>query len=228
MRDVAPFIERMIFPRGKTDWVRKFISGMRLEVTTIKPKLEITTRAARLYIQQKNRPQFKIGHSRPQMKIHRRMPQLRIDRSDVNNALNRYSTIDLTFKVASEARQAALDAVARIASEGDRMANIYQRHNNISQIIVDRSQKSVSINSSAMPMTAIDWDPGQMDIEWSPNEFSLEWMIDKALDIVFQPHSVDIRVVRYGEVRIEFKPDGKSRETAVRVPRKNQIIEKRM
>ena len=204
------------------------MSGMRLEITTIKPQLEITTRAARLDIQRINRPQFRIRHQRPQMKIHHRMPQMRIDRTAVNQALNRYSAIGLTQKAASEARQAALDAVARIASEGDRMAKIYQRHNNISQIISERSQKNVSINSSAMPLAAIDWDPGQMDIEWSPNEFSLEWMMDKSLDIAFQPHSVDIRVVRHGEIKIEFKPDGRAREPAVRIPRKRQKIDRTM
>lgn len=204
------------------------MSGMRLEITTIKPQLDIRTQAARLDIQRINRPQFRIRHQRPQMKIHHRMPQMRIDRTAINQALNRYSAIGLTKKIAVESRQAALDAVARIAQEGDRMAKIYQRNNNISQVIADRNQGSVSINSSAMPMAAIDWDPGQMNIEWSPNEFSLEWMMDKSLDIAFQPHRVDIRVVRHGEVKIEFKPDGKSREPAVRVPRRRQKIDKTM
>ncbi len=204
------------------------MSGMRLEITTIKPQLEITTRAARLDIQRINRPQFRIRHQRPQMKIHHRMPQMRIDRTAVNQALNRYSAIGLTKKVATESQQASLEAVARIAQEGNRMAKIYQRHNSISQKIADRQQSSVSVNSSAMPMPSINWDPGQMNIEWTPNEFSLEWMMDKSLDIAFQPHSVNIQVVKHASIKIEFKPDGRAREPAVRIPRRRQKIDKTM
>lgn len=182
-----------------------------LEITRQRPVMEIRTIPAKLNIQRVGRPQFRIRNKPPEMRIHHRLPTMQIDRSQRNALLDRMSIFQRTAEVADQSFQIGLEAIGRIAEEGNRMAAIYQRHSTISQIIADRARAPVQLTVKALPPAQINWEPGQMEIEWTAHEFSLEWIMDKMLDMQYEPGRVEINMVQYPSIDIKFKPQEKPR-----------------
>ena len=182
-----------------------------MEITRQRPIMEIRTIPAKLNIQRVGRPEFRIRHNPPQMRIHHRLPTMQIDRSQRNALLDRMSIFSRTEQYAARSVQIGLESIGRIVEEGNRMAAIYQRHNTISQIIADRVKAPVQLTAQALPAAQINWDPGQMDIEWTQNEFSLEWIMDKMIEMQYEPGRVEISMVQYPSLEIRFTPREKPR-----------------
>jgi hypothetical protein len=67
----------------------------------------------------------------------------------------------------------------------------------------------VQLTVKALPPAQINWEPGQMEIEWTAHEFSLEWIMDKMLDMQYEPGRVEINMVQYPSIDIKFKPQEK-------------------
>jgi hypothetical protein len=182
-----------------------------MEISRQRPIIEIRTIPAKLNIQRVGRPQFRIRHKPPEMRIHHRLPTMQIDRSQRNAMLDRMSIFRRTEQYAAQSVQIGLESIGKIAEEGNRMAAIYQRHNSISQIIADRVKAPVQLTAQALPSAQINWDPGQMEIEWTPGEFSLEWIMDKMIEMQYEPGRVEINMIQYPYIKIEFTPRDKPR-----------------
>ena len=175
----------------------------RLEVEVQRPALQIRSQSAKLKLQSQ-RPTFRQSIRPPQMMIKSIKPTFTIDRSQTNWAVNQSSVFQLARQFRQESVQKGLEAIGRIASEGDRLRMIHQKHQTMTQIISDRLTEVKTLNIAAVPRPHLNWEPGQMEIEWTPFEHELIWDMPGMLAIDVEPHQVTIELDQLPDISFRF------------------------
>lgn len=189
-----------------------------LEVDVQRPALKIETQPARIEMRQQ-RAMFKQKRQPAQMQIHRTDPTFTVDRSNSNRALNRMPILQQIKQFQDQSVQVGLEAIGRIAGEGNRLSRIYDRHQSVAAVVTDRLAASGNLNMVAVPKPVLNWEPGHFEIEWKQFEQELQWMTPQKVEIEVQPHQVTIELEHPPEIRIHFEVNGKhssiSKTTAV-------------
>ena len=175
----------------------------RLEVEVQRPVLRIRTQPAKIEVQQQTM-QFRQNHRPAQMRVHKVKPTFQVDRSQINKVINRQSVFQLSQQFASESLQKGLEAIGRIASEGDRLKMIHQKHQTVANVIAERLAKTSDLNMVAIPRPDLSWDPGNFEIEWTPFEQELIWDMPEPVNVQVQPHQVIIELEQLPDVKFRF------------------------
>jgi hypothetical protein len=71
------------------------------------------------------RPTYEMEHQRPQQSIEQPKGELTIDQSKAWDALGLGGTMEMMLRIFGQGREIALQTVARIAEEGDRLAAVH-------------------------------------------------------------------------------------------------------
>lgn len=183
-----------------------------LEISTVRPHLDITTKRAELNMHNRIR-RFSTKRVAPKMNVERKAASFKVDWSSVWAQLGRRSPTHLKNYMVQQSRAKVDQAISRINSNGEYMKNVEaykgSPSNPIGQIAWQNylEDGTVETNIASMPETtpSIEWDPGYLHIDWTVGELQIEWDDFLKPDIEVTPHSVEIRLSEYPEVRIEVK-----------------------
>ena len=175
----------------------------RLEINVVRPALEVRTERTSVGIRQQQ-ARFRSEVEPARMQVRHEMPRFSIDRSQSAWAVNQMSVFDLSRSWSAEALQDSLRGIARIAEEGDRMMQIYQRHQTVAGIISDRFQTSAELRLVPVPRPILSWEPGRSEVEWTPFRQELKWDMPDSVTYDVQPGSVSTTFTPRPRVDIEF------------------------
>lgn len=183
-----------------------------ITITTSRPRLDIQSTPAKLDITNKRmRPQVKTTPA--SMEIKRQAPKFNVDWPSYWDQVGRKSPEALRIDVGNYAFSMASEAVATISSDGDsvmRIENYNSGAGTLAQIAGNNMEASIpQVNVGSMPQTApkISWDPGYMHIDWEIGNVAIEWDGDFMPDFSVTPHSVEIRMAGYPEVKISLNEE---------------------
>ena len=179
-----------------------------LSIRSIPTRLEFSQTMGRLSMRQ-TRPEMSVSTRRPKMSVTPDRPRLYVDYTASNEALNRYSPVRFSEKIAAEGREAArqgtaqagLDALAMARSHGAAHVSIARRR------IGAYMRDSVMVFSPAFP--DISWHPGSPpDVRFTPHELNISWTPNR-LDIEAERGRLSGRVAQWNRVEIAYLGAGR-------------------
>ncbi len=168
----------------------------------------IETQRARFEIQNP-RPHLKIIQNKAQFKIHKRLPKFKMIQENHLVSSGRLTNMAFSLERFQKAREMTLEAIGRIASEGDALMRIENKGNPIPELAIQNSQDNVEINVGIPPQNKIEWDEGQFELEWSEQELKMDWYIEHKPKIIVHPHSIKIYVKNKPSIEISVKENKK-------------------
>lgn len=178
-----------------------------LEITSQKAEFEIRTYNARVEISTR-RPQFRLKRDIARFTLDKRLPMIRLDRTAMYNALGIGPVLQAARQYYHDAMQGSIDSIGAISADGTAMMNIQNGGSAIVDLAAQSMNSQLDLNIAALPPPEINWEPGYININWTPGTFNMEWDVSTWADIRVEPHYVEIRMVKYPEVkiRVNYKP----------------------
>lgn len=178
---------------------------MPLSITTIKGQIGIETRNAYLDIKQPKGEQS-IRQIKPEMIVDRELPKVLIDQSQPFAEAGRKPWSQVAEEYAQMGRQQALEGIARIVDDGNRMAMIQRRMPDaISEIALKNSTpKQHEFNFAMIPTSRpkieitghlnINWQLGGVEYSYTPRKPEGD----------YSPGKVDIYMKQYPKTEIRY------------------------
>lgn len=179
---------------------------MPLSITTIKGQIGIKTTNAYLDIRQPKGEQS-IRQVKPQMIVDRELPKVLIDQSQPFSEAGRKSWAEFAAEYAQLGRQQALEGIARIVDDGNRMAQIQRKMPDaIPEIAFKNAMpKQHEFNFALMPTSRpkievtghlnIDWQLGGVEHSYTPRKPVAEYSPGKAEIYMKQYPDIEIKYV---------------------------------
>jgi hypothetical protein len=180
-----------------------------IEITRQDAVLEIITHRARVEISTQ-RPRFRLRHSIARMNIDKRMPTMHLDRSMLGPALDIGPVLLAARDYYRNALQSGAESGGTLPVAGAAVLNLdngKQAAVRLSLPVADTSGGTLDLSS--LRAAEVNWDPGYLDINWTPGSFEMEWDVSSWVDIRVEPHYVEIRMVKYPDVKIRVIYDPK-------------------
>lgn len=182
-----------------------------LDITTTRPQLDIRSTRAQMEITNSNRVRrFSAKRVAPKMTVERKAASFKVDWASTWAQSGRRSPAYLKNYLVQNSRRKVDQAISRTVNNGNYMQHVeaYRgtKRNPIGEIAWQSymNDSAVEVNVANMPDTTPDvvWDPGYVRIEWSTGEMQIEWDDNFRPDVKVTPHSVEIRLSGYPEVKI--------------------------
>lgn len=178
---------------------------MLLSITTIKGQIGIKTTNAYLDISQPKGEQS-IRQVKPQMLTDRELPKVLIDQSQPFAEAGRKPWSQVAAEYAQLGRQQALEGIARIVDDGNRMAMIQKKMPDaIPEIAFKNSMpKQHEFNFAMIPTSRPKIDvTGHLDIQWQLGGVEYSYTPKKPI-ADYRPGKVDIYMKQYPKTEIRF------------------------
>ncbi|HWQ71634.1 MAG TPA: DUF6470 family protein [Desulfitobacteriaceae bacterium] len=174
---------------------------LKLNISTQPIRLEYTIQNARLDLQFP-RPVVQMETTPPRLEIRQPRGELTIDQTPCRYSIGLKNLADFARDNAALGKQTALETIARIVEEGNRMAQIENKSNAIAEIAAD----SMLVEPPEITYAHID----SPIINYQANPVQFNFIAGKVNYIVqpgtvqgdYQPGSVDIRVTQYPSIEI--------------------------
>lgn len=159
---------------------------MPLTIYPTKPQIHITTTNARLQIQQP-KGELSIIQTKPTMIVDRQLPRVLIDQSQQFSEAGLKKWYELIDEYAQLGRQQAMNGIARIVEDGNRMAQIQRKMPPaIPELVLKNSTSpKLDFNFTMIPKTRpkievegylnIDWQLGKTEINYTPRKPIIEY-----------------------------------------------------
>lgn len=178
---------------------------MPLQITTTKPIIGIQTTNGQMSIQQ-SRGEQTIRTTMPKANIKSEKPKVIIDQYQCFAEAGLKNFLDLTKENAQLGGQRALEAIARIAQDGDRLAMIQK---NMPPAIPEIAEKNawdeLDYNIGTIPKSRpkievtgdlkIDWVLGKVNIDYKANKPSIHYKMGRVDIYLRQKGNIDIQYV---------------------------------
>lgn len=174
---------------------------LRLNIATQPIKVSITSQPARLELRP-TAAKLAMQTTSAVVEIHQSRGQLSIDQSPCRASYGIKNWSEFSRDNAAAGKQAALEAVGRIAAEGDRLASIETGENAVAAIARDRMAydwPEVVIAPIAPP--EIYYEPRPPEFNPLPGKVTYSVQPGK-VEGDYQPASVDLRVLQYPSIRM--------------------------
>lgn len=174
---------------------------LQINIFTQPIRLEYNIKNARLNLQSP-RPVVQMEMTPPLLEIRQPRGELTIDQTPCRYSIGLKNLADFARDNAELGRQTALETIARIVEEGNRMARIENKSNAIAEIAAD------SMFSEVPEITWAHIDSPIINYQANPVQFN--FIAGKVNYVVqpspvqgdYRPGSIDIRVTQYPSVEI--------------------------
>ena len=169
---------------------------IQIEIVVTHPKLNISTEPASLNIT-REKDGLKMEHS---------YPVLHIDSSAARDSMNLKSSMGLARDFAEKGVQAAMEATANAAKEGDLLSDLTNPGSNpICEIARQAIQQTAELVPAAIPAVPaqISWDPAQLKLQYEKDRLILDWKSHHP-EYEFTPGSIEFRIKQYPKTEIEY------------------------
>ena len=178
---------------------------MSLTINTVRPQIQINTTNARLDIQQPKGEQ-QLRTTMPKAIIRSEKPKVIIDQYQCFAESGLKNVMDLTREAAQLGRQAAMQAIARIAEDGNRLAQV---ENKMPDAIPELAEKNAwaperVYDIATMPMSRPKIDVvGSIDIQWEMGKVNHTYTPRKPV-VNYIPGKVDIYLKQKPSIEIRY------------------------
>lgn len=184
---------------------------MQLQISTKMARIGIETQAGRLSIE--SRPaRLEIHQETGRSTIETRKPRLEIDQYPARAQMGYKSPMDAAYEMAWMGRQRAMECIAEMADEGNRLRAIENGGNPIRDIAIEKAwpqkQRQGGFTPNASP--EFHFVPGEVVITppevRNPVHIGYEArFIPGDLNVQYSPGNVKVFMRQYPEVKIDVK-----------------------
>jgi len=175
-----------------------------LEIKTIPMSFEFKINKARYEIANIN-ASFEITRDKGGLQMKMRPAKLNIDTVEARYSAGIKSVMRSVEDYAKKGIQAAYDATAAYAREGNLMLNINIMDNPIPEIAMRKIISDLNFNLGFIPETGADisWDIGGISMNFEMDKLNFDWKIQRP-QINFIPGSIEFTVKEYPSVEINY------------------------
>ena len=177
----------------------------RIQIRTTMGQIGIRTEKANIEIEN-SLPKMTIRRKQAEFRIKSKPSKFKLDQSQYLVASGNMTTLFLSSTRFQKARQKTLDAIRRIAEEGDLLMEIEKKNNPIPEIALKNTIKETSVNIAKFPQNKIIWEKGYFELEWTPDELEFDWEINKPVIKASRP-KVEIYMKRWPSIEISVVTD---------------------
>jgi hypothetical protein len=175
-----------------------------IRITTTPARLRIDADLGRFEIKQPP-PEFKLRQIPAEMRIEQPKGSMHIDQSKAWDALGRANILEVMHRIYDQSRQLALEGIARIAQEGDRLMDITREPNAVANMAAEKMTMSFPqfdyAGEASYDNVEIRYEARKPVIEVQLGGVQLESHPNKP-EITYHRGKMDIRVLRYSRVDI--------------------------
>ena len=174
---------------------------LRINISTQPIRLEYTINNARLNLQT-TPPMVELETMPASVEIRQPRGELTIDQTPCRYSIGLKNISDFARDNAMLGRQTAIDAIGRIAQEGDQLARIQNKSNAIADIAASSAVSEVTdITYAHIASPDIQYQANP--VQFSPKDGKVDLTLNRGtVEGDYQPGSVDIRVTQYPDVEI--------------------------
>lgn len=176
-----------------------------IRINKVDALININSSPARMSIQQP-KADFEMRQKLPKVQIHTEHVKVNIDQRDCFNESGLMDDKTLIKDGAERGRQAAFEAIGRIASEGDMLAAIENKTNAIAEISFSNSwdqEKYYDIAPMPASRPKIDFTGGTVDIKVDEGTVSIDTRPNKPI-IDVELGGVEISLKQKPEISFEY------------------------
>ncbi len=152
--------------------------------------------------------EVEVSRNKGGLTIQSRPIQLNVDSFEARNSISP-SPRRSVEQAAQLGKQAAYEATARFASEGNMLLNIHLNQDPLSQIAENRlaaNDKQFTIGFSPDRPVEISWTPPEMSINYEMDKLNFDWKTNRA-DFEFIPGNIEFTIKNYPELIIKYVGD---------------------
>ena len=175
-----------------------------LEIKTIPMSFEMKINRARLELATTDAT-FEVSRGKGGLQMQMKPAKIKIDTVEARYSAGLKSAMHLISDVAKKGVQAAYEATATYAREGNLMLDINIMDNPIPEIAMKKFISDVSFNIGFIPSTGpdISWDTGGISMSFAMDKLDFDWNIERP-QIEFIPGSIEFIISEYPSVEIKY------------------------
>lgn len=176
-----------------------------IEITTIPIEIEMKTGNAKLEYK-RGTAEMEVTRSDGGLRIKSRPIRLNLDTFEARNSV--FPTTMHSVEQAAEAgRQAAYEATATYARQGQLLLNAKIGQELVTQFAAEAQQRQVKTNVGLdfLPSTGLEvkWDEGELQIRYAMDKLSFDWRVGDT-EFKFTPGDIEISVAQRPDVIIKY------------------------
>lgn len=177
-----------------------------IEMRTTPIKLEFQTQNAR-YEMRNPTPSVEITRQRGGLQIKSKHVQVKLDTYDARSSMGFKNVFDSVAEFGQRGMQAAQEATANFAEEGNMLADIHQGDQAFSQIASQRglSELDTMLGFTPAVPVQISWDPHELQMQYERDRLQFDWRTHHQVsDWQFIPGKLEYRVTQYPKVEFTY------------------------
>lgn len=175
----------------------------RIQIRTEPAKLEYEIKLGQ-YDMKQPKAHFELRQPQAEQRIEQPQGKLDVDSTRAWDALGVGGNLELMNRIYSNARNIALQGIARIVQAGNRMKDIANKNDAIAELAQDwrRTFPEFDTMGYASPLNVdVHYEPGNLVIEATPRPVELEtWVTPPEIRYIRGKH--DMYMASYGKVEI--------------------------
>lgn len=163
----------------------------KIAISTTRPQLNLET----------SRPQIEINSQAAKLEIRQATGELEIDNMPYRYSIGIKNIQDMARDNAREGMQTALETIARIAQDGDRMARIETKENAIANMAAEANiSEPAELTWAPIEKPSISYKFNPAQIDYLPGKLDIN-LRRGTVDANLDRGTVDIRIAQYQNVR---------------------------
>lgn len=180
--------------------------GPLIEIETVPIQIEMKVSPAKLeYI--RGTADLEVSRDKGGMNIKSRPIQVQLDTFEARNSIRPSSNMSSLKQYAQKGNQAAYEATAAYAQQGELMLEAKVGQELITQFANEAMMKNTNSDFALnfLPSTGpdISWDPGELKIHFEMDKLKFNWQVDKN-KFKFTPSDIQISVTQQPDVIIHY------------------------
>ena len=177
-----------------------------IEIKTVPIEIEMKIKDARLEYT-RGTAEMEISRSGSgEMNIKSRPIRLKMDTFEARNSVSP-TPIRSIVQAAQRGKQAAYEATATYARQGELLLNAHVGENVLAQIAAQPQQEEMKMEFGLdfLPKGGvnIDWEPAEMQIRYEMDKLNFDWRVNQT-EFEFIPGDIEISVKQKPEVIIKY------------------------
>lgn len=176
-----------------------------IEIKTVPIEIQMKTRNATLEYS-RGTAEMEVSRNDGGLDIKSRPIKLRLDSFEARNSI-RPTTMRSVEESADKGQQAAYEATATYARQGDLFLNAKLGQDVVGQIAKETADKDIKTNYGLEflpdPGVKVDWEEGDIQIRYEMDQMNLDWKISRG-EFKFTPGDIEISVAQQPDVIIKY------------------------
>lgn len=174
----------------------------RIEISQQQGRISMQTTLPRVQLQT-TRPQLQIETEAATVEISREKGGLTIDQTQTRYSRGWKTASAFTRDYAQAGAQAAQEATAKAAQDGDRMMKIHTKENVIRELAQESNMpKPVDVTWASVTLPDIQYTPDQLTFRPVPGKISMRYELG-SVQTELQRGGVDIQMAQYPSVTMQ-------------------------